>query len=312
MWGVSESGNVDLHEPAKPVDERAHGLLENRIRDLGLSPEGTEDMIAALAWKMRLRLGLKPDRADGVKKLATDYASAVAVLLLSYSRNITHLYYGEIAGWCFKPLEEFLYKSNYGLVSQEHRVLQNLESAQRLCVSEADDERHYYRTEYLGSGSAPIKTIEIRHTDIDGSIGNVDLHEPAKPVDERAHGLLENRIRDLGLSPEGTEDMIAALAWKMRLRLGLKPDRADGVKKLATDYASAVAVLLLSYSRNITHLYYGEIAGWCFKPLEEFLYKSNYGLVSQEHRVLQNLESAQRLCVSEADDERHYYRTEYL
>ncbi|WQF80680.1 hypothetical protein CDEST_05694 [Colletotrichum destructivum] len=191
-----------IHEPAKPVDTRAHSLLENRIRNLGLSPEGTEDMIAAMAWKMRLLLGLKPDKADGVKKLATDYASAVAVLLLSFCRNITHLYYGEISGWCYKPVEEILYKSNYGLISQEHRVLQNLESAQRLCVSEADDERHYYRTEYLdmmrlfhrlpkfsrlildgtgeyqayrltfppGSGSAPIKTIEMRHTDIDGSM----------------------------------------------------------------------------------------------------------------------------------------------
>ncbi|KAK6221241.1 hypothetical protein QIS74_04809 [Colletotrichum tabaci] len=191
-----------IHEPVKPVDNRAHGLLENRIRDLGLDPGGTEDMIAALAWKTKLLLGQKPHEADGVKKLATDYASAVAVLLLSFCRNITHLYFGEIAGWRFKPLEEILYKSNYGLIPQEHRVFQNLESAQRLCLSEGEDERYYYRTEYLemmrlfhrlpkfsrlildatgeyqsyrytfppGSGSAPIKTIEMRHTDIFGSM----------------------------------------------------------------------------------------------------------------------------------------------
>lgn len=202
-FGISYRTNVGgIHDPAKPVDNRAHGLLENRIRDIGLSPEATEGMVTALAWKATLLLGQKPDEPDGYDKLATNYVSAVAILLLSFCRNITHLYFGEIAGWSFQPLVEFLYKSNYGLISQEHRVFQNLETAQKFDVHDMGDDRGYYRTEYLeemrlfhrlpkfsrlildgtgeyqanrltfppGSGSAPIKTIEMRHTDIYGSM----------------------------------------------------------------------------------------------------------------------------------------------
>ncbi|TKW59099.1 hypothetical protein CTA1_871 [Colletotrichum tanaceti] len=165
---------------ANPVDKRAHGLLEDRIRNVGLGPEGTEDMIAALARKddaaPRTEARQSRRRREACHRLCHE--------------NVTYLYFGEIDGLCLKPLEEILYKSNYGLISQEHRVFQNLESAQRLSPTRSGHDRRipfippYFPTreqlmERRGERLPSLKEVVGVDKEVvgEGSVYEIDLRE---------------------------------------------------------------------------------------------------------------------------------------
>ncbi|KAF9881418.1 hypothetical protein CkaCkLH20_00564 [Colletotrichum karsti] len=201
--------NAPLDEPVKPVDETAHGLLEDRVRKLGLSDKATQVMLRTLAWKKAHLLGQKPDSPKGFAKHNNLYAEVASILLISYARNINHLYVGGGISW--RPLlEEYLKKSNYGLIPAEHRAFQSLETVEVLDLSWHDDERNYFRLEYLAhlhyfhrlpkfrnyvvdgtaeyqidlqvfppkSSSPSFKRIQARHTDISGGVLGTLLRTP--------------------------------------------------------------------------------------------------------------------------------------
>jgi len=71
--------DAPLTEPAKPVDEAAHALLESRARDLGLSEKTTQVMLRSLAWKKAHLLAQKPESPKGFVKHNKLYAEVAAV-----------------------------------------------------------------------------------------------------------------------------------------------------------------------------------------------------------------------------------------
>ncbi|KAK2731047.1 F-box domain containing protein [Colletotrichum kahawae] len=200
--------NEPLTEPAKPVNEAAHALLEARARDLGLSETLTQTMLQSLAWKKAHLLAQNPDSPEGFVKHNKLYAEVAAVLLLSYTRNVTSLLVGNLE-WT-PLLKEYLKKSNYAPIPADYRAFPQLETVEVVDLSWKDDERHYYTLEILdylhyfhrlpsfrnlildgtgeyqmenllfpaGTSSPSFKRIQARCTDISGGVLGMLLRAP--------------------------------------------------------------------------------------------------------------------------------------
>ncbi|KAF0315838.1 hypothetical protein GQ607_016907 [Colletotrichum asianum] len=200
--------DAPLTEPAKPVDEAAHALLESRARDLGLSEKTTQVMLRSLAWKKAHLLAQKPESPKGFVKHNKLYAEVAAVLLLSYTRYVTHLLVGNLE-WT-PLLKEYLKKSNYALIPADYRAFPQLETVEVVDLSWKDDERQYYSLEILdylhyfhrlpsfrnlildgtgeyqmekllfpaGTSSPSFKRIQARCTDISGGVLGMLLRAP--------------------------------------------------------------------------------------------------------------------------------------
>ncbi|EJD37892.1 hypothetical protein AURDEDRAFT_173032 [Auricularia subglabra TFB-10046 SS5] len=195
-----------------PFDDAAHEVLEQRIRNIGMSRQSTDDMLGSLLWKKARLLGQESVSPDDEEHKYLQYAETAAVLLLSFCGNITCFYAGEMASHP-SPLQEYLHKSNYGLIPAAHRALQNLESVTVGPTSASSpyyDERMYHTTEYLdylslfhrlprfasltldgtgeyqarrqvfppGTSSPSFKRIQMRHTDISGALLGTILRVP--------------------------------------------------------------------------------------------------------------------------------------
>ncbi|KAF6824038.1 F-box domain containing protein [Colletotrichum musicola] len=137
------------NDPVRPVDDAAHRLLEDRARSLGLSQASTDSILNALSWKKAHLLGQGPETPRGFREHNFEYACAAATLLLSFCKNITQVYWGQI-GSCI-ALEEYLHKSNYGILPAESRALQQLKTVRIMSVTDSlyRDTRTYRRSECL-------------------------------------------------------------------------------------------------------------------------------------------------------------------
>ncbi|KAK2008687.1 hypothetical protein LZ32DRAFT_609185 [Colletotrichum eremochloae] len=202
------NSNAPLPEPAKPFDAIAHTLLESRTRDLGLSETSTQAILTALAWKKARLLGQNADSPEDFVKHNYLCTEATATLLLSYTRNVTHLLIGSLER--APLLKEYLKKSNYALIPADYRAFPQLETVEIADLSRQYDKRIYYSFEILdhldnfhrlpnfrnlildGTGeyqmeqllfsartsSPSFKRIQARYTHITGSVLGMLLRAP--------------------------------------------------------------------------------------------------------------------------------------
>ncbi|KDN66637.1 hypothetical protein CSUB01_11776 [Colletotrichum sublineola] len=136
------NSNAPLPEPAKPFDANAHTLLESRTRDLGLSETSTQAILTALAWKKAHLLSQNADSPKDFVKHNYLCTKATATLLLSYTRNVTHLLIGSLERASL--LKEYLKKSNYALIPTDYRAFSQLETVEIADLSRQYDKRIYY------------------------------------------------------------------------------------------------------------------------------------------------------------------------
>ncbi|KAH6695151.1 hypothetical protein F5X68DRAFT_28845 [Plectosphaerella plurivora] len=138
-WPLRWDGYHDeLNEPAKPVYENAHAVIEAFVRGLGLGGATTDSMIDALRWKKDHLLGRKPDMPCTFPQHNRMYADVAIVLLLSLAQNLKTLHMGRIGG---DSLWAYLVHNNYGRLPT--LSLQKLERVHHIALSRDGDDRMY-------------------------------------------------------------------------------------------------------------------------------------------------------------------------
>ncbi|KAF4927919.1 hypothetical protein K4K60_004497 [Colletotrichum sp. SAR11_57] len=216
--------NAPLTEPAKPVDEAANALLESRVRDLGMGETSTQAMLTALAWKKAHLLAQNPESSSGFDEHNKLYAEVAVVLLLSYTRNVTHLLVGNLE-WT-PLLKEYLKKSNYALIPADYRAFPQLETVEVVDLSWKDDERHYYTLEILGYLHYFHRLPSFRNLILDGT-GEYQMEKLLFPAGTSSPSFkrIQARCTDmsggvLGMllrAPKGLEEAVVSMGglWSM-------------------------------------------------------------------------------------------------
>lgn len=103
----------DVGDAAPAMAPEAHEAIRNLARGLGLGEESTGKMMAALTWWEGWMERGADETTDAERDLLYDAAYAIAAATLSLCPCIETVYIGELNPGL---LEEYLLKSNYGLI----------------------------------------------------------------------------------------------------------------------------------------------------------------------------------------------------
>ncbi|KAI0131846.1 hypothetical protein BJ170DRAFT_611515 [Xylariales sp. AK1849] len=203
LWADWDTPRLS-REPA-PVRADAHVAIERYVQSLGLGDTTTGAMLDAFSWKKHQLQGKVPDSPKRADEHNNEYASAAMVVLMSLCKNVTNLYIGGVGQQT--PLQDYLLKNNYGLLSQQG--LQRVKQIEIIPLAPRMwDERTYEDLEFLDyfryfhrlpslemvtmdglaeyqanrelfpPGTANLKKLRIGHTDISSELLSTIIRAP--------------------------------------------------------------------------------------------------------------------------------------